>query len=269
MKMKKAVRMPLRRPPQRPRPPASPLRARAATVDEACDDEEDYASGEEPNMKFSHALFVVLILHIIAVGGVFAFNWMKTKQGLETTPAAKAPAAKTEAPVKPAAPKPANLAGWTGKTHTVEPGDTLTHIASAHKVSIGLIEKENDITSYSMLRVGQVLKIPATEKTAKTETPKPGAAKEAFLATKVESAPAKPAGTITAVSRDGAGAAAAKPAEIKAPAAPGDVYVVAKGDNPYTIAKKFKVSYTGLLSLNGIKDATKIQIGQKLKIPKN
>lgn len=279
MKMKKVVRMPLRRPPQRPRPAASSLRASAATADETYDDEEDYASEEEPNMKFTHALFVVLVLHIIAVGGVFAFNWMKTKQGSESAPMAKAPAAektveptaaaKTEAPVKPVAAKPANLDGWTGKTHTVEPGDTLTHIASTHKISVGLIEKENDITSYSMLRVGQVLKIPGTEKAVKTETPKSGATKEAFLATKTVPAPVKSEGTITAVSRKTPETTAApKPAEVKTPAASGDVYVVAKGDNPYTIAKKLKVSYNELLSVNGIKDATKVQVGQKLKIPK-
>ncbi len=276
MKMKKAVRMPLRRPPQRPRPSAAPLRARAATVDETYDDEEDYASEEEPNMKFTHALFVVLILHIIAVGGVFAFNWMKTKQGPETAPVAKVPAAektveptaKTEAAPKPVAAKPAHIEGWTGKTHTVEPGDTLTHIASSYKISVGLIEKENEITSYSLLRVGQVLKIPGTEKVAKTEAPKSGTTKEAFLATKTETPPAKSGGTVTAVSRN-AEAAPPKPAEIKAPAPAGDVYVVAKGDNPYTIAKKFHVSYSELLSVNGIKDATKVQVGQKLKIPKN
>ena len=38
---------------------------------------EDYDAAEEPNMKFSHALIVVLALHVIAVGGVFAFNSIK------------------------------------------------------------------------------------------------------------------------------------------------------------------------------------------------
>lgn len=290
MKMKKAVRMPLRRPPQRPRPAAAPLRARAATVDETYDDEEDYGAEEEPNMKFSHALFVVLVLHIIAVGGVLAFNWMKTRQGVEA-PVAKAPVAektaqpeaapKTEAPVKPApVAKSSGLEGWTGKTHTIQAGDTLTHIASTYKTTVVAIEKENEITSYSTLRVGQVVKIPGTEKAAKAaETPKASSAtKDAFLATKAETA--KPAvGTISAVPRNTEASAAkpaetkaaeAKPAEAKAPAAAasGDTYVVAKGDNPYTIAKKLHVSYNKLLEVNGIKDATKIQIGQKLKIPK-
>src|SRR5947209_3585202 len=47
----------------------------------------------------------------------------------------------------------------------------------------------------------------------------------------------------------------------------GKVYVVAKGDNPVTIAKKFKVSYDDLLALNHIDDPHKLKIGQKLLIP--
>ena len=47
----------------------------------------------------------------------------------------------------------------------------------------------------------------------------------------------------------------------------GDVYVVAKGDNPYSIAKKLHVSYNELIAINEIKDPTRVQIGQKLKIP--
>lgn len=290
MKMKKAVRMPLRRPPQRPRPAAAPLRARAAAVDEEYEDDEDYGAEEEPNMKFSHALFVVLVLHIIAVGGVLAFNWMKTKQAAEaavaSAPAAEKtvepePAPKAEAPVKPApVAKSSAIDGWTGKTHTIQAGDTLTHIAATYKTTVVAIERENEITSLSTLRVGQVVKIPGTEKSTKSSeaAKSESATKEAFLASKSETA--KPAtGTISAVPRgtDSASAksseakpAEAKPAEAKAPAAAasGDVYVVAKGDNPYTIAKKYHVSYNKLLEINGIKDATKVQIGQKLKIPK-
>jgi LysM repeat protein len=42
---------------------------------------------------------------------------------------------------------------------------------------------------------------------------------------------------------------------------------VAKGDNPVTIAKKFKVSYDDLIALNHIDDPRKLKIGQKLLIP--
>ncbi|MFZ4682182.1 MAG: LysM peptidoglycan-binding domain-containing protein [Terrimicrobiaceae bacterium] len=291
MKTKKAIRMPLRRPPQRGRTATAPLRARAATAEEVYE-EEDYEESEEPNMKFSHALIVVLALHLVAVGGVFAFNWMKAKQTAESK-APKAAALASSAPVEktapesaPAAPKPATIEGWQGKVHTVAAGDTLTRIAAQYGTTIEALEKENGITTYSMIRVGQGLKIPGSEKspaTAKTETApaKPAASsssaamKQAFIATKTETAAVKPtatvvkpaAATIAAVPKTQTTEPAAKPTPAPVPAT-GDTYVVASGDNPYTIAKKLHVSYNELITLNGITDPTKIQIGQKLKVPK-
>ena len=140
-------------------------------------------------MKFSHALLVVLALHIIAVGGVFAFNSIKAGQAAAAKNAAKEEiaraVARTSTPPKPSAPDNV-VEGWQGRTHTVQAGDTLSRLASLYKTTIEAIENENGITTYSMIRVGQVLKIPA----AKTETTKPAtdpasaAAKHAFLATK-------------------------------------------------------------------------------------
>src|SRR5205807_9229324 len=57
-------------------------------------------------------------------------------------------------------------------------------------------------------------------------------------------------------------AAAAKPVPS------GKTYVVKKGDNPVTIARKLKVPYNDLIALNHIEDARKVLIGQKLLIPK-
>ena len=288
MKTKKAIRMPLRRAPQRGRSAAAPLRARAATAEEVYE-EEDYEEGEEPNMKFSHALIVVLVLHLVAVGGVFAFNWMKAKQIAESkapkaAALASAPGEKpAPAPETTVATKPATIEGWQGKVHTVAAGDTLTRIAATYGTTIEAIEKENGITTYSMIRVGQGLKIPGGGKTsppAKTETasakPAAGSAaatKQAFLATKTASPTVKPTATVVKPAAAPI-AAAPKPqtAEPTAKAAPApataDSYVVASGDNPYTIAKKLHVSYNALLTLNDIKDPTKIHIGQKLKVPK-
>lgn len=275
MNPKKVVKMPLRRPPPRPRPSASSLRARAATAEETYD-EEDYESGEEPNMKFSHALIVVLVLHLVAVGGVFAFNWMKAGQ----TAKDKSAAAQSEpSEPAPAAAKSAALDGWTGKTHTVAAGDTLTRIASLHGVTIEAIEKENGITTYSMIRVGQVLKIPGASAPAVAKKPEPAApkpvaakpatsdaaAKQTFINTKTEAAPVK-ATVIAAPSK--APVAASSSAGSSTPTAGDDVYVVVKGDNPYSIARKLEVSYNDLIKVNNIEDPTKIQIGQKLKVPK-
>ncbi len=324
MKMKKILKMPLRRIPRRP-PPAESLRAKAAANAETYDN-EDYETEEEPNMKFSHALVVVLALHIIAVGGVFAFNSIKTGQTASTKGANSSPAGQGAAQSKPS-PAQGAIEGWAGKTHIVQAGDTLSRIAALYKTSLELIEKENGITTYSMIRVGQVLKVPASASpaVAKPATdPITAAAKHAFLAartdigkppvidTKTEvakppvaaakadiakppvaaaktdiakppvAAPktdiakppvaaktdvAKPVAVAPAAPNPAAAPASPKQAEVPPPTTESDVYVVAKGDNPYNIAKKLHVSYNDLIAINEIKDPTRVQIGQKLKIP--
>ncbi len=35
----------------------------------------------EPNMKLSRALLIVLVLHVVAVAGIIAFNTIKSRQG--------------------------------------------------------------------------------------------------------------------------------------------------------------------------------------------
>ena len=84
---------------------------------------------------------------------------------------------------------------------------------------------------------------------------------------KLASAPAAPVVTQTSPPK-----AATKPSAAAAPAsvpttAASDSYKVAKGDNPYNIAKKLGVNSQELLKLNGIEDQTKLQIGQVLKVP--
>ena len=41
----------------------------------------DYEEMSEPNMKLSRALLIVLVLHVVAVAGIIAFNAIKTRQG--------------------------------------------------------------------------------------------------------------------------------------------------------------------------------------------
>lgn len=60
-----------------------------------------------------------------------------------------------------------------------------------------------------------------------------------------------------------------KAATDSLPADAGKTYVVVKGDNPVTIARKLKVAYDDLIALNHIEDPRKLQIGQKLRIPEN
>ncbi len=145
------------------------------------------------------------------------------------------------------------------------------------------------MTSYAIIRVGQVLQLPASAKmptgsstmqpVAKTTAAKPiastptaSASKDAFLATQKPEAAAAPktadAPKASETAKAPAPAAAAPKATESAPSGVSNgIYTVAKGDNPYTIAKKLHVSYSALLAANDIKDPKKIQIGQTLKVP--
>ena len=142
-----------------------PLRIGAATA--------NYDDLAEPSMKLSRALLIVLLLHVVAVAGIIAFNAIKTRQS--TLPSSPPSAAATIAPADTKA-QPAPLANSSAPPKTV----TRTQ--------------------------------PKVSDSGKT-------------------------------------------------------YIVAKGDNPVTIAKKFKVSYDDLVTLNHIDDPRKLKIGQKLSIP--
>jgi LysM repeat protein len=155
----------------------------------------------EPNMKLSRALLIVLLLHVVAVSGIIAFNAIKTRQSsfVPTTPEN------------------------TENNSTTPLGQTIRSDASSPRSAAA--QKENvprDETKTS----GLLSKPPAKDEHAKST---------------------------------GHG---------KVPASSGKVYTVAKGDKPVTIAKKLKVSYDDLMALNHIDDARKLQIGQKLLIPK-
>src|SRR5258708_21105749 len=44
--------------------------------------EMDYEEMSEPNMKLSRALLIVLVLHVVAVAGIIAFNAIKSRQAV-------------------------------------------------------------------------------------------------------------------------------------------------------------------------------------------
>jgi nucleoid-associated protein YgaU len=173
---------------------------------------DDYYE-EEPNMKLSHAFMVVLILHVVAVGGIYAFNHINAR-------------------------KSTSLLGNISERFTQATGAASAVAAAA----------------------------PAAEPTtapAAAATAAPEAAAPVVAASSASAAPKAPAAAAPA-----APAATAPSTAAAASAEVPEVYTVERGDNPYNIAKRFGVSYTDLLTLNGIEDPTKLQIGQKLKMPR-
>jgi LysM repeat protein len=238
------------------------LHARAASSREEV---EDYESESEPSMKLSQAFIVVLVLHVVAVGGIYGFNKLnetKPKPVAEKKEAAPEVVAKAPEPVAEA--KPQAPAANAGQTYTVVAGDTLKRIASKFNTSIEALEKANNLTSTSIIRTGQILVV--GKAASANAASAPGKAEPVPHSQAAPSVVAKPAPVQPVVAKT----APAEPvASAKEPAADsaGQSYVVAKGDNPYSIAKKFKVTQDALMKANNIDDPRKLKIGQKLAIP--
>ena len=173
------------------------LRAATARRSTSGSAEMDYGEMSEPNMKLSRALLIVLLLHVVAVSGIIAFNAIKTGQNslVSVTPANR------------------------------ESDLAATNVGSA-------INSEASNTPSAV--------VPPTEGKPSHSLSKSIATHERPKSSEAE----------------------------KAPVASGKVYTVVRGDNPVTIAKKLKVSYGDLVALNHIEDPRKLQIGQKLLIPK-
>jgi LysM repeat protein len=167
--------------------PSKKLRATTARRSLGVPDEMDYEEMSEPNMKLSRALLIVLVLHVVAVAGIIAFNTIKSRQGvLPPVSTAKTTAQKTT-------------------TANVPISETTKPKEESAKAPVKEERKAIPVK-------------PTTETTPKTENSK-------------------------------------------------KTYVVAKGDTPVSIAKKFKITSGQLLAANSIEDAHKLKIGQKLVIP--
>jgi nucleoid-associated protein YgaU len=141
-------------------------------------------------MKLSRALLIVLLLHVVAVSGIIAFNAIKTRES-------------SFVPAPPATPE--------------------NNVADTRRTSVH----------------------------ADVANPRPAVPQKQI-------APHDDAKVSHSPSKD---------EHAKAPPSSGKTYTVKKGDNPVTIAKKLKVSYNDLISLNHIEDPHKLRIGQRLLIP--
>jgi len=165
----------------------------AATMD-------DY--DEEPTMRLSSALFVVLILHLVAIGGVMAFTKFKESHASYTRPLPEAadpaaqPAANVTTPKAPATTATASTASSasttapvthststkvknddddavpavkdSGTIYTVQKGDNPVTIARHFKVKYDDLIDLNKIEDPRRLKIGQKLHIPVKAKLHET-----------------------------------------------------------------------------------------------------
>ena len=166
-------------------------------------DEMDYEEMSEPNMKLSRALLIVLVLHVVAVAGIIAFNTIKTREASEplrvdAAPSGSTPSvgngenavslpneltqvaaksgsktsAKTSATAKPSESKSAespkasakkSSIADSGKIYTVAKGDNPVTIARHLHVNYDALLELNQITDPRKLQIGQKLHLPERE----------------------------------------------------------------------------------------------------------
>lgn len=171
----------------------------------------------------------------------------------------------------PAAEAPAAAAAAGEGTYTVKKNDTIATIAAKHHVKRADLEKANNLTEKSHLKLGQKLVIPAKGESAAPAETAPVAAPVVTPA----AAPAIPdAGAIPpppavpATSAAPAATPAAAPAiGATAPAAPEPkTYKVKEGEDVYAVAIRWGVSPAELKALNNL-TSSELQPGQELKIP--
>src|ERR1700747_434007 len=101
----------------------------------------DFEEMPEPNMKLSRALLIVLLLHVVAVAGIIAFNAIKTHQAslpsLPSSTMVGVASTETKPQVTPAAQKASaktqTKVGDSGKTYIVTKGDNPVTIAKKFK----------------------------------------------------------------------------------------------------------------------------------------
>ncbi len=226
---------------------------------------EEYENESEPSMKLSQAFIVVLVLHVVAVAGVYGFNQLKEKPArpatakTEATEAAAVTEKKADTLAKAQAASAAK-AQATEISYTVVAGDTLRRIASKFNTSVASLEKLNDLTSTSILKVGQILVIGSSGKVAAA------ASQSTESLSKLPPTPAIVAKAPPVKAPTVQGKPEAGPLE-KTQASDEKTYVVAKGDNPYSLAKKFNVTQAALMKANNIDDPKKLKIGQRLVLP--
>ena len=152
----------------------------------------DFEGIPEPNMKLSRALLIVLLLHVVAVSGIIAFNAIKNRErafvpptstetenkSADTTQTAnhvstektRVAAAQKESDRphdskpshSPAKDEQAKTPSAAGKTYIVKKGDNPVAIAKKLKVSYNDLMALNHIDDPRKLQIGQKLLVPQT-----------------------------------------------------------------------------------------------------------
>ncbi len=212
-------------------------------------------------MRLSRAILVMLLLHVVAVGGFIASSHFRERdlRRLSGDPSAAVEADDSLTTVKAVDVTRARVDDATSRpsVHVVRQGDTLLRIANENGVTLAALVAANGAeTATAPLRPGQELKLPSHSPDPSTQVAD-GTASALSLIEGKPGVSAKPDSPVAGNN--------VKSSQL--PPDSGKVYAVGKGENVYTIAQKLKVSPESLLRLNQIDDPKKLKPGQKLRVP--
>jgi LysM repeat protein len=174
---------------------------------------------------------------------------------------------------------PSASGGGSGATsYRVRSGDTLGTIASRHGTSISAVVRLNGLTNPNLIRIGQVLRLPAPGGAGAPSVRRPagGAATHVVRAGETLSGIAARYGIRASQIVAANGLSGDRiyvgqqlrllPAAGTGPTS-GSTYVVRSGDTLSTIARRHGTTVRALQDANGIRDADVVVVGRRLRIP--
>lgn len=175
---------------------------------------------------------------------------------------------------------------------TVRSGDTVSHIATRTGASVSSIARANGLTDPSMIRIGQVLRVPTAKAPShakpanKAAAPRQAATYTVRPGDTVSAIAHRHSSTVAAISKanrldgralimvgqrltiPGAGGTGAKPASSSSTTATRTrTHTVVAGDTVARIAARYGTTTSAVVRANGLDSRALIRIGQRLTIP--
>lgn len=249
------------------------------------------AGGSGGGGGFGRIIGVVLLMLIVAIGGILVFKGFDRNDGEPIEPAEQ-PVALVEPKSEPRRDTPGLAERRNGgkpvifdhptmngfKRYRVGSSETLTQIAEAFSANIAEVEKLNNVSTGTRLYAGQWLTIP-DNRTDKSSDPEIVALVPTQPKLKPPVRPPVSAPPVTASKRpnppEATAAPISRPAPVKSSAPTSEpkssvgsrIYKVISGDTAYRISLKYGITWQELLKFNGMEDPRELKAGQVLKIP--
>ena len=200
------------------------------------------ASFETYTVKKGDSLWAISRRYDVSLDELYEANGLNKNSVLRVGQQIEIPVEGTTATVDTVTPdsyQPTRLDQST-TDYTVRRGDTLSKIANQYDTTVNAIKAANGKSS-DMIRVGETLVIPVGENAAAPSASSSASSAPSSSGSAPSSAPSSGAST-------------------------SGTHVVRAGEYPATIARKYGMTTSELLAVNGITDPRKLRVGQRLKV---